>query len=458
MINAFFEYFTRISSALSATDMQKLANIADKIISSKNKKIFTAGNGGSAATASHFCNDLLKGCRVHGRTGFTPMCLSDSTAILTCLANDFSYEDAYKISLETYAKPGDLLIVFSGSGNSPNILSVAQRAREMGVFVIGFSGRDGGKMKDLCDICLIAPTQSMEELEDLHLCYCHALVSVIREKLTDIWGMEIVNYPHHFRNDAENKRFRYALFDFDGTVSLLREGWREIMIPYFVEVISSAAPTENLADIEKLVAHFVDHLTGKQTIFQCIQLDEEVQKRGGAAVDPHVYKAEYLRRLMENINSRHAALKAGANPDKYLVPGAIDFLQKLRDGGVKIYLASGTDEVDVKAEAELLGVAHYFDGGIYGAKDSIKDCSKELVIQQILQENNISGTELVSFGDGYIEVQLVKDIGGYAVAVATDEARQMGINEWKRTRLLSANADIVVPDFVGAGELYEFLI
>jgi len=445
---SFTNYFHRISNALSETNILCLADIADVIISSKGRKIFTAGNGGSAATASHFCNDLIKGCRVDGRLGFSATCLSDSSHVLTCLANDFSYEDAYKVALETYASKGDLLIIFSGSGNSPNILTAAKRAREMGLKIIGFGGRDGGKMKDLCDICLIAPTDSMEELEDLHLTYCHAIVSHIREELKDIWDIEVVNYPPN--------PFRYALFDFDGTVSLLREGWREIMIPYFAEVISAVAHAEE--GVEELVAEFVDLLTGKQTIFQCIQLAEEVEKRGGTPLDPGDYKAEYLRRLMENIHTRHESLKSGKVPaEAHLVPGVVEFLQLLKDHNVKVYLASGTDEVDVIAEAELLGVAHFFDGGIYGAKDSIKDCSKELVIQQILEENSIQGRDLISFGDGYIEVQLVKDIGGYAVAVATDEARRKGVNAWKRTRLLSANADIVVPDFENAAKLFAFI-
>ena len=441
----FKTYFKNVSEALNKTDIGTLKKIAERIIKVKetNAAIFTAGNGGSAATASHFCNDLIKGCQVLGRNGFRTLCLNDPMPVLTCLSNDFSYEDAYKIMLETHAVPGDLLIVFSGSGNSPNIISVIKRARQMGIFVIGFGGRDGGKMKDLCDICLIAPTQSMEELEDLHLCYCHALATYIREELKDIWDIEVINYP-------PQGGFKYALFDFDGTVSLLREGWREVMISYFTEVLS--AVSEN--DTEKLVAEFVDLLTGKQTIFQCIRLDEEVQKRGGKAVEPGIYKAEYLRRLMEKIKSRHEEKDVSG---KYLVPGILEFLQMLKNSGVKLYLASGTDEVDVIKEAELLGVAEYFDGGIYGAKDSIKDCSKELVIKQILEENNISGSELISFGDGYIEVQLVKDIGGYAIAVATDEERKKGVNTWKRDRLLSAKADAVIPDFANPTRLFKFI-
>ena len=446
------EYLGRVSKALGRSDIKALEAIAHCIIQIKEAgaRVFTAGNGGSAATASHFCNDLIKGCRIDGRVGFKAQCLSDSMPVLTCLSNDFSYEEAFVVQLQTFAQKGDVLILFSGSGNSPNILRAAKFARSRGMKIIGFGGRDGGQLKGLCDICVIAPTYSMEELEDIHLCYCHALVTCIREMLKDIWDIEVINAP--------DRGFRYALFDFDGTLSLLREGWQGIMIPYFTEVIASVTEKPDLEAIAESVTEFVDLLTGKQTIFQCMRLDEEVQKRGGPAVDPYEYKSEYLRRLMACIKGRHEALKNGkSQPEEHLVPGCKAFLKILRENGVKLYLASGTDEVDVLAEVKLLGLSDYFDGGIYGAKDTITDCSKEVVIRQIMEENHIDGAELISFGDGYIEVQLVKDIGGYAIAVATDEARRKGVDAWKRKRLLSASADAVIPDFTGAERLFNFI-
>ena len=272
-----------------------------------------------------------------------------------------------------------------------------------------------------------------------------------------MWEIEVINYP-------KAGGYRFALFDFDGTISLLREGWQNVMVPYFTEVIMKVATNEDASAVKAHVTEFVDLLTGKQTIFQCIQLDEEVQKRGGPAHDPYKYKAEYLRRLMARIQGRHAALKNGeAKAEEFIVPGAVEFLRGLQEKAVRLYLASGTDEVDVIAEAELLGVAGYFDGGIYGAKDSLTgtskmDFTKEMVIRQIMDENKISGSDLISFGDGYVEVQLVKDIGGYAVAVATDEENKKGVNEWKRQRLLSAHADAVVPDFAEAAKLLSFVM
>ncbi|MBQ9430669.1 MAG: SIS domain-containing protein [Kiritimatiellae bacterium] len=183
-------YAEALSSSLIQSDFAALDRIGNLLLSAKKdgRTIFLIGNGGSSATASHVTNDLVKGCRVGDCSGFRAVCLNDSSTLLTCLANDFSYADVFAILLETYARPGDILIAFSGSGNSPNVLRAIEKAREMGMTCIGFGGRDGGKMKPLCDICLIAPTDSMEMLEDLHLVYWHDLVCSLREALGGIAG------------------------------------------------------------------------------------------------------------------------------------------------------------------------------------------------------------------------------------------------------------------------------
>jgi len=176
-------YAIDVAQRVITSDFDTLVAIVQRLVQAKTdgKTIYTAGNGGSAATASHICNDLVKGCRVNDREGFRAVCLSDSNAIVTCLANDFSYENIFSIQLKTFAVKGDVLLVFSGSGHSPNIVSVLKTAREMGVATIGFSGRDGGKMKALCDLLLIAPTDSMEQIEDMHILYEHAMIGAIRE-------------------------------------------------------------------------------------------------------------------------------------------------------------------------------------------------------------------------------------------------------------------------------------
>jgi D-sedoheptulose 7-phosphate isomerase len=183
-----YDYAVDVAQRVIKSDFEKLAAIVQRIVQAKidGKTIYTAGNGGSAATASHLCNDLVKGCRVNDRTGFKAVCLADSNAIITCLANDFSYEDIFNIQLKTYAVKGDILVVYSGSGHSPNIISALKTAREMGVATIGFSGRDGGKMKDLCDFLLVAPTDSMEQIEDMHMLYEHAMICSLRDILTEM--------------------------------------------------------------------------------------------------------------------------------------------------------------------------------------------------------------------------------------------------------------------------------
>ncbi len=183
-------YAADTAARLMRTDFKKLAEIGELLLKAKaeGRTVFLMGNGGSAATASHVTNDLVKGCRAGDTPGFRAFCLSDSNALVTCLANDFSYEEIYTVLLRTYAKKGDVVLGFSGSGNSPNILHALETAKEMGLTTIGFGGRDGGKMKALCDHILIAPTDSMEMLEDMHLVYFHDLVCAMRPGLAKLAG------------------------------------------------------------------------------------------------------------------------------------------------------------------------------------------------------------------------------------------------------------------------------
>jgi phosphoglycolate phosphatase-like HAD superfamily hydrolase len=131
-------------------------------------------------------------------------------------------------------------------------------------------------------------------------------------------------------------------------------------------------------------------------------------------------------------------------------------LKGLKDRGVVMYLASGTDEVYVKQEAGLLGVDPYF-AGIYGAQDDYRSFSKKMVIDRILTENKLHGKELLGFGDGYVEIENIKGVGGFACGVATDEERRRGVDQWKRNRLKSSGADIVIPDFTESQKLADYL-
>ena len=276
------------------------------------------------------------------------------------------------------------------------------------------------------------------------------------------------NYIEIIEKPQTSQKFQAALFDFDGTLSLIREGWRDVMVHYFCEVLNEVADPqkESPATIKKIVREFIDKTTGKQTIFQCFQLVQEVKDRGGVPLEAIRYKDEYLRRLDERIQSRIDSLTQGLKqPDDYLVPGGRRFLQLLQDAGIKLYLASSTDDPDLKEEAELLQLTSFFDGGICGAQDDEKTRSEELVIDpkavvidRLIKDNKFMGSELLGFGDGFVEIENVSAVGGYAVGVATNEADPGGgVNDWKRNRLLEAGASAIVPDFSEPERLFAFL-
>lgn len=212
---------------------------------------------------------------------------------------------------------------------------------------------------------------------------------------------------------------------------------------------------------DALVSHieeFVMRLTGRQTIYQMIQLAEEVRKRGREPLDPLAYKHRYHDLLMARISGRIEALEQGrSQPLDWVLPGSHALLEGLRRRGVMLYLASGTDLKYVRHEAELLNLAHYFEDRIYGAQDDYRNFSKQMVIERMLREHQLRGEELLGFGDGYVEIEEVKRVGGVAVAVASDEVRREGIHAWKRERLLRAGADLVVGEYADAEGLLRYL-
>ena len=251
----------------------------------------------------------------------------------------------------------------------------------------------------------------------------------------------------------------HVLFDFDGTLSLIREGWVEVMMAMFLEMLPPLGG-ESESAARRMLHDDIMRQNGKQTIYQMIQFAERIHERGGKVREPLWYKNEYLRRLDQRIADRLEGLRSGAvKPDSFLVVGARDVLENFRQRNVPLYLASGTDEPYVRREAQLLQIAGYFGKHIYGALDDYKKFSKKMVIDRILRENNISGEHLLAFGDGYVEIQNTKEAGGLAVAVASDEANNGSgkMDEWKRKRLLGVGADVVIPDFRDAGALLEVI-
>jgi phosphoglycolate phosphatase-like HAD superfamily hydrolase len=251
---------------------------------------------------------------------------------------------------------------------------------------------------------------------------------------------------------------RVALFDFDGTISLIRAGWVDVMVPMMVELLLECNTGESEEELRAVVEEFVGRLTGKQTMYQMVELAENIEKRGREPLDPLVYKHRYLELLHGRIRHRLEELERGeCSPDKYLVPGARALLESLKERGLKMYLASGTDQPFMRREAGLLDIAKYFDGGVFGALDDYKSFSKKILIRQIIESSECRGPELLGFGDGYVEIENVKEVGGVAVGVATDEPECRRVDEWKRRRLVGVGADFIIPNFLAHQQLLEAL-
>lgn len=266
------------------------------------------------------------------------------------------------------------------------------------------------------------------------------------------FGIELIN------TDTTRGKIRFAIFDFDGTISLIREGWQDIMIPMMVKILMDTPNHESLEDVQHIVRTYVANTTGKQTIYQMIRLAEEVEKRGGTPKEPLGYKEQYHDLLMVRISERLRGLREGSiEPIEMTVSGSLSALDQITQAGVTCFLASGTDEKYVLDEASLLGITPYFQG-IYGAQDDYKNFSKRKVIQRIIKDNHLNGPELVSFGDGYVEIEDTKTVGGIAIGLATDESRRTGIDAWKRERLIASGADVIMPDFNPFPELWQYLM
>jgi phosphoglycolate phosphatase len=256
----------------------------------------------------------------------------------------------------------------------------------------------------------------------------------------------IVEFSSHFH---PRPNISHVLFDFDGTLSLIRQGWPEVMLPMFVEMLPRRAG-ETDEEIRRLLYDDIMRLNGKQTIYQMMQFADRVRERGGKPAEALWYKKEYLARLDTRIRHRLEELRQGSGrAEEYLVHQALPLLDHLQARHLALYLASGTDEMYVKEEAALLGLNRYFGPHIYGALDDFKSFSKKMVIERILRENRIPGEQLLAFGDGYVEIENTKEVGGLAVAVASDEAHNGSgqVDVWKRQRLLGVGADVVIPDY-----------
>lgn len=147
----------------------------------EQRKVFIMGNGGSAATATHFVCDLAKNTRWSGWPDFRVLGLSDNMAIFSAYSNDEGYENAFSCQLASFVASGDVVVGISASGNSPNVLNAINLAREHQAITIGFTGFDGGKLRSLVDLELHVNSQCIEHVEDVHLALEHLICKSLRE-------------------------------------------------------------------------------------------------------------------------------------------------------------------------------------------------------------------------------------------------------------------------------------
>src|SRR5690242_15924377 len=178
-------YLDRLTAVVKSLPRRPIAAIAEALLAAaeEGRSVLILGNGGSAATASHFACDLAKTAAVPGHPRLRALALTDNVPLLTALGNDLAYEDVFADQVRTYARADDLVIAISASGNSPNVLAAATAAREVGARVIGVTGFGGGSLRLMCDICLVVPSSEYGPVEDAHLVVVHAVTAAIRAAL-----------------------------------------------------------------------------------------------------------------------------------------------------------------------------------------------------------------------------------------------------------------------------------
>ncbi len=251
-------------------------------------------------------------------------------------------------------------------------------------------------------------------------------------------------------------QIEHCIFDHDGTLSTLREGWEKIMEPMMVRAVLGpryeAFEPALMEEVTAEVRRFIDRTTGVQTLVQMKGLVALVQQAcfvdEGEILDEHGYKNIFNQQLLAMIGKRMKKLNAGElAPSDFQMKNAMLLLQELHRRGIKLYLASGTDQADVVSEAKALGYADLFEGRIFGAVGDITVEAKKLVVDQIIRENRLAGHQFATLGDGPVEMRETRKSGGFAIGVASDEVRRFGWNVKKRSRLIQAGANLIVPDF-----------
>jgi len=332
----------------------------------------------------------------------------------------------------------------------------ALKAATFGNFVAGVT------IQKLFQTGTASPREILEIGTDPDYIYRPELAEDIRQaKYYKDTEIEIISSP------SAEMHITHIIFDHDGTISALRQGWESIMEPMMIRSILGDlfenADESLYQKAVKRVRGFIDKTTGMQTLVQMRGLIDIIHEFGCVSedkiLDEHGYKRIYNQELLNMVNKRMEKLKKGElSVEDFTMKNAVPLLEFLYKTGIRLYLASGTDQEDVIREAEALGYAHLFEGRIYGSVGDITKEAKKIVLERILKDIGESAEEhLVAFGDGPVEIRETHKGGGYTVGVASDEVRRYGLNAAKRSRLIKAGADMVAPDFSQISPLLRLL-
>lgn len=188
-VTSYFDKVVRTMENMPVTTIDQVVAALLRAYES-SRMIYLFGNGGSAALASHFACDLGKGATNGSPKRFQVLAFTDNVPLMTAWANDARYEDIFAEQLVNFVRPDDIAFAISGSGKSPNVLKALKAARQAGAFTIGLTGFHGGDMKDLCDLCVVIPSDNMQVIEDLHLSVTHAVFTALKAKISQ--GCEAV--------------------------------------------------------------------------------------------------------------------------------------------------------------------------------------------------------------------------------------------------------------------------
>jgi rfaE bifunctional protein kinase chain/domain len=321
-----------------------------------------------------------------------------------------------------------------------------ETAGELGTFTAGVT------VQKLFQTGTASPDEIFETGSDPDYIYQPEIAEDIRQAMYfNNTEVEIVNKV------PADLKIKYAIFDNDGTISTLREGWEQIMAPMMIKAILGEkyleADESTYTKVKSAVNQLIDKTTGVQTLKQMKILAGLVAEFGFVPEDQILnefgYKEIYNDALIEMVRKREEKLQKGElGIEDLVIKNALFFIRTLYDKGVKLYLTSGTDEEDVRHEAAVLGYDSLFEGRIFGATGDINMEAKKIVLDRILDSIGESeAVSIVTFGDGPVEIRETHKRSSITVGIASNELRRYGLNLKKRTRLIQAGADIIAPDF-----------